>query len=204
MRVRMIVLAAVVALGAAAIWLAVVPRRQAPAAAAGRRPVASVTTPKVRQSEAPTPTPAAPEVGRATFVLPWGPAPTPTLPGPEPEPTEAPVPAGGPTRARDRAPAPTPEVAECVAIRSGVEPSPVALGQVLVDVDAVNRCGRDLGPLDVWFEVAGYRHGDLVQTTRGHLLDPLPRDGEGHAAIALAGSYDWYDRVDVRVITPRP
>jgi len=198
----MIVPAAVVALGAAAIWLAVVPRRPAPAAAEGRRPVASATTPKIRQAEAPTP--AAPEVGRATVVVPWGPTPTPSPPTPEPEPTEALPLATEPPRARGRSPSPTPEVAECVAIGFSVEPSPGSYGQVLVEVDAVNRCGRDLGPLDVWFEAAGYRHGDLVQTARGHLLDPLPRGGEGHAAIALAGSYDWYDRVDVRVITPRP
>jgi hypothetical protein len=77
--------------------------------------------------------------------------------------------------------------------------SPVDIGHVMVEVHAENRCGRDLDAMEVWFEVAGYRHGELIQTARGHLFDPLWRDGEGKAMIGLPGSADWYDRVDVRV-----
>ena len=94
----------------------------------------------------------------------------------------------------------TPAVAECVAIRWSWGMSPVNIGQVLVEVHAENRCGRDFGPLEVWFEVAGYRHGDLIQTGRGHLFDPLASGGDGTTIIGLPGSADWYDRVDARVI----
>jgi hypothetical protein len=71
-----------------------------------------------------------------------------------------------------------------------------------VDIRLENRCGRDLGPLDVWLWVGGYRQGDLVQTVRGHPFDPIPRDGTGTATIVLPGSIDWYDRIEVQVIAP--
>jgi hypothetical protein len=73
---------------------------------------------------------------------------------------------------------------------------------VLVDIRATNRCGRDLAALDVWFRVAGFRAGQLVQAVRGHPFDPLPRDGEAEVHIVLPGSLDWYDEVDVRVLAP--
>jgi len=79
---------------------------------------------------------------------------------------------------------------------------PGTLGQILVDVRLENRCGRDLGPFDVWFWVGGYREGDLIETVRGHPFDPIPREGQGNAAIVLPGSIDWYDRIDVQVIAP--
>lgn len=77
--------------------------------------------------------------------------------------------------------------------------SPVNIAQVLVEIRAANRCGRDLAPLEVWFDIGGYRNGERIQTARGHLLDPLPAGSSGKAVIALPGSADWYDRIDVAV-----
>ena len=77
---------------------------------------------------------------------------------------------------------------------------PGTLGRILVDLQLENHCGRDLAPLEVWFWVAGFRHGQLVQAVRGHPFDPIPRDGEEDVHIALPGSIDWYDRIEVRVL----
>jgi hypothetical protein len=126
----------------------------------------------------------------STFFLPWESEPTPSPTAPEEEPTVRPD------------PSPTPEVPECVAISYSAGYVPGRLGGVLVDIRAENRCGRDLAPLDVWFWVGGFHQGDLVQTVRGHPFDPIPRNGEGKAAIVLPGSIDWYDRIEVRVIAP--
>ncbi|MGD1148299.1 MAG: hypothetical protein ABR961_10165 [Thermoanaerobaculaceae bacterium] len=40
-------------------------------------------------------------------------------------------------------------------------------GQVLVEVHTANRCGRDLEPLEAWFEAAGYRYDNLIQAVEG-------------------------------------
>ena len=124
------------------------------------------------------------------MTLPWEAEPT-----PEPTPAEVEE-----TPTPRRAPPPTLSVSECIAIRWSSGMSPVAFGQVLVEVHAANRCGRDLEPLEVWFEVSGSRRGDIVQSVRGHLFDPLPRDGDGKALIALPGSADWYDEITVVVL----
>jgi hypothetical protein len=121
-------------------------------------------------------------------ILPWESEPTPSPTAREEEPTIRPE------------PSPTPETPECVAVSYSAGVVPGTLGGVLIDIRAENRCGRDLGPLDVWFWVGGYRNGDLVQTVRGHPFDPIQRDGEGKATIVLPGSLDWYDRIEVRVI----
>lgn len=128
----------------------------------------------------------------SSFVVSWETEPT---PAPTPPPTEA-APAQRPR------PTPTPDVSECVAVQYSASMLAAAPGQVLVDIRAANRCGRDLGPLDVWFWVAGYRNGELVQSVRGHPFDAIPRDGEADVHIALPGSIDWYDRLEVRVIRP--
>ena len=184
------------ALVGAAVVLTVVLLRVAHVTAPGshERPNASAPT-AVPKTTASVPTLAPPAAGpevvtrHSSVTLPWDAKPT-------PEPTEieadeAPTP--------QRGPALTPAVAECVAIRWSSGMSPVDIGHVMVEVHAENRCGRDLDAMEVWFEVAGYRHGELIQTARGHLFDPLWRDGEGKAMIGLPGSADWYDRVDVRV-----
>jgi hypothetical protein len=142
----------------------------------------------------PVPAPAAAvappqESTRTTVVVPWE-----TEPTPEPSPVEVdetPTPRPGPS--------PTPAVQECVAIDWSSGMSPVNVARVLVEVRAANRCGRDLAPLEVWFDLSGYRNGERIQTARGHLLDPLPAGSSGKAVIALPGSADWYDRIDVAV-----
>jgi len=150
-------------------------------------PVAATPAPRIVPL---TPTPKPPVIRHATVVLPWNAEPTPSPT--EPEPTEPPSAAPEP--------AAPPAVEQCVAIRWSAGMSPATIAQVLVEVDAANRCGRDLDPLEVWFEIAGYRHGDLVQSVRGHFFDPLPKDGEGTATIALPGSADWYDEIRVAVL----
>lgn len=93
-------------------------------------------------------------------------------------------------------------MAECVTLRYSADVLPGTLGQILVDIRLENRCERDLGPLDVWFWVGGYRQGDLVQSVRGHPFDPIARGAEGRASIVLPGSIDWYDRIDVHLMGP--
>ncbi len=123
-----------------------------------------------------------------------------TLPWPsEPPPTAL------PTRPERPGPTPTPSIVDCVTLRWWADRASPAPGQVLIEVQADNHCGRDLAPLDVWFVVTGYRGGQEVQTVQGHLFDPLYRNGEGRTAIGLPGSPDWYDDIEVRLVeSPRP
>lgn len=181
----------VVAAGVAALFLFVRGGRRAvtlPAQMTGREH--PVTARPASPVVAPTPTPEPPVTRHMTVVVPWNAEPTPSPT--EPEPTDTPAPRPEPSA--------TPGIAECVAIRWSAEMSPADIGQVLVEVHATNRCGRNLEPLDVWFEVAGYRNGDLIQTASGHLFDPLWRDAEGTAMIGLPGSTDWYDEIRVAVL----
>lgn len=135
----------------------------------------------------PTPTATVIPVQRSRVVLPWQPESTPTE---APWPTE-PAP---PRRAEAK---PTESVERCVAIDWRSSLSLAAPGQVLIDIDAHNGCGRDLAALEVWFEVSGFHQGALVRSVTGHLFDPLYRGGDGHATIALPGSIDWYDTIEV-------
>ena len=169
--------------------------RQRHAAAPPPRPPTAGERAAVVHPAPPPPTPtAAPlpeEVRRATFVVAWAaatPSPSPTSPVEEPTPR--------------RGTSPTPNVAECVTAEASATTLAAAPGQVLVDIRAVNHCGRDLAALEVWFRVAGVRGGQLVQAVRGHPFDPIPRDGEAEVHIALPGSLDWYDEVEVRVLAP--
>jgi len=184
------VLIAVLALVIGSLWVAWQRRRPAP-----RRPPPPTATrtdaaARLAPTAAPTPSPEPPVERHSTVVLPW-----------ESEPTPSPSPIGQEPTPRPRA-SPTPEVSECVAVSYAVGVVPGTLGQILIDVRLENRCGRGLGPLDVWFWVGGYRQGDLIESVRGHPFDPIPREGEGNAAIVLPGSIDWYDRIDVRVVSP--
>lgn len=99
-----------------------------------------------------------------------------------------------------RRPTATPAIPQCVAIAWAARQG--TLTQVLVDIEAENRCGRDLEPLDVWFEVSGYRRGDLIHSVRGHLFDRLYRGAIGRATVALPGSADWMDTIHVAVLDP--
>ena len=188
-------LGCVAALAAVVLWVVVGARSRAPGLAQtavrvhpGAPPA---TPPPPRALPSPTAAPVEKVVTRrTTVVLPWDAEPTPS-PTP-PEPTEPPTATPEPTS--------PPAVEQCVTIRWSAGMSPATIAQVLVEIDATNRCGRDLEPLDVWFEIAGYRQGDLVQSVCGHLFDPLPKDGDGTAMIGLPGSADWYDEIRVAVL----
>lgn len=153
------------------------PSAPPPAATAAPAPTAAGRTP------APTPTPEVVRVEGSTFV---------EIPGPEP--TPVPTPRRAPPSGERR-------LSECVAIESSsARQSAAAWGQILVEVEIANHCGRDLAPLEVWLEVAGYRDGAVVQTVRGHPFEELWDGDSTEVVIGLPGSLDWYDRVEVRVL----
>jgi hypothetical protein len=158
-----------------------------PPATASSRPLRSTHKPQVPTPPA-APTPAVLE--HRSLVVPWESAP----------PAETATASDTPTP--PRAPTPTPRPSQCVAIRWSASTEGVRLGGILVDIDATNRCGRDLDGMSVWFLVAGYRQGALVQSVRGHLFDPLRNGGDGHATIVLPGSLDWYDHLEMTVLDP--
>jgi hypothetical protein len=184
----LLVIVAVVALAIVVLWLAHRSRPPAPLPPrATPEPKATVPRPSPTAELSPTPE----EVEHHTrVVVSWRSEPTPT-PSPARE-----VPTVRP------GPSPTPEVAQCLAVRYSTSMIASAPGQVLVDIQTENGCGRDLGPLDVWFWVAGYRQGDLVQSVQGHPFDPIPKGGDGEVVIALPGSIDWYDHIEVQVMQP--
>jgi hypothetical protein len=72
--------------------------------------------------------------------------------------------------------------------------------QVLIEINASNRCTHDLGPLELWFEITGWRDGGLVQTVRGHPFEAIRRRHSGIIAIGLPGSIDWYDQITVEIL----
>jgi hypothetical protein len=190
MQARAFVLIAVLALAIGLLWLARKDQHPAVFAPPTRTAAPAVTAAPPSATASPNPSPAASVERHSTVILPWESAPPPSPTAPEEEPTVRP------------GPSPTPETPECVAVSYSAGVVPGRLGGVFVDIQAKNLCGRDLGPLEVWFWVGGYRQGDLIQSVRGHPFDPIPRDGEGKAAIVLPGSIDWYDRIDVRVVAP--
>ncbi len=164
-----------------------------------------------RQAEPPVPP--RPALPQPTAVRPT-PSPTPTPETPTPTPSPRPVRVEGSTFIELPAASPTPpltptpetgpaprRLSECLTIESSsARQSVAAWGRILVEVEVGNHCGRDLEPLEVWVEVAGYRDGSLVQSVRGHPFEEL-RDGDSaEVTIGLPGSLDWYDRVAVRVV----
>ena len=93
-------------------------------------------------------------------------------------------------------PSPTPRAAECVSFRWTSSQVFAPSAQVLVEIDADNRCNRDLGPLDLWFEISGWRDGGLVQSVRGHPFERVRRGGSAIVAIddvACASSPNQHD-----------
>lgn len=113
--------------------------------------------------------------------------PTPTPWRPPPPPTRRPT-------------QPPPRLSECVAFTwSSIQvfrPS----AQVVVEIRADNRCDRDLGPLDLWFQITGYRDGAMIQTVRGHPFEGVRRGRGVITTIGLPGSQDWYDEIVVEVL----
>jgi hypothetical protein len=154
------------------------PAHRAATPAARRLPAAALPAPPATAT-------ATPSFETSSVTLSWRPEPTATAVAAAP---------------RRRQPTATPAVPQCVAI--GWASRQGTLTNVLVDIEAENRCGRDLEPLEVWFEVSGSRQGDLVQSARGHLFDRLHRGGTGRATIALPGSADWMETIQVVVLDP--
>ncbi len=98
-----------------------------------------------------------------------------------------------------RAASPTPSLARCVSFRWGAGQSAAAWGNVLVEIEATNRCGRPIQPTELWFQVTGYRDGDLVQTVRGHPFNTIFPGRSETFAVGLPGSIDWYDEITVQI-----
>ncbi|MFV2072892.1 MAG: hypothetical protein ACC742_09615, partial [Thermoanaerobaculales bacterium] len=147
-------------------------------------PQAPTTTP----SQSPSPTPTALSIEqRSGWVVTSYPAPTPT-----PWPTAPP--------AVRPSPRPTPLISECVTYSwTSIQVFRPSV-HVKVDINVVNRCSRDLSSLDLWFEITGWREGDLIQSVRGHPFEGVRRGFSTDLAIGLPGSIDWYDEITVEII----
>jgi hypothetical protein len=118
------------------------------------------------------------------------------LAAPSPTPTTWPT---TPPRPR-RQPTPTPSLSQCVVVRWSARQSRAAWGNVLVDIHAINRCGRKLEPHQIAIWIAGYRDGAVVQTASGTAFDMVYPGRSTNFAIGLPGSIDWYDRITVEVM----
>ncbi len=77
---------------------------------------------------------------------------------------------------------------------SGATPT---LNQIFVQIDATNRCGRKLGPDDIWFEVSGVRDGSVHHRVRTHPFEEVWPGRTVRISVGLQGSADWYDEVRV-------
>lgn len=168
-----------------AVLLIVFHDREEPAAEPTPTPVATAAL-------APTSTPSPPRVVEQSSE--WV-----TLDSPQRSPTPWPALPTIAPRA-PRRPSPTPRISQCVTFRwSSIQvfqPS----AQVKVEINSVNRCGRDIEALELWFEITGWRDGDLIQTARGHPFDPLRRRRSVITTIGLPGSIDWYDEIRVEIV----
>ncbi len=123
-------------------------------------------------------------------------------PAPSLTPTYPPVPT--PVAVATRTPRPTPSLADCVTFAwSTLQTYDPPSAHVNVTIQAQNHCGRELGPLELWFEVRGYRDGNLVQVARGHPFDPIGTVFPAELTIGLPGSETWYDRITVEILEPR-
>jgi hypothetical protein len=114
------------------------------------------------------------------------------------EPTPTPWPTSPPPVRRD--PTPTPRVSECVSYRWTTVQIFRPSAQVLTEIKADNNCNRDINPLDLMFEISGWRDGGLVQSVRARPFDRIRRRHSGIISIGLPGSIDWYDEITVEII----
>jgi hypothetical protein len=71
---------------------------------------------------------------------------------------------------------------------------------VLTEIRANNDCIRDLGPLELMFEISGWRDGELVQSVRARPFDRIRRGHSEIVSVGLPGSIDWYDEITVEII----
>ena len=116
-----------------------------------------------------------------------------------PEFTPTPWPTAPPISTR-LPPTPTPRIAECVDYRWSAVQVFRPSAQVKVEISAVNGCNRDIAPLELFFEITGWREGSHVQSVRGHPFDAIRRRHSGVIVIGLPGSIDWYDRISVEIV----
>ncbi len=182
----------------AVVVIVVVSRRREPA----RRTSVTVPTPAATVPPAPTRVPLPtlvpatpvrePEEAASEAVSPWQEAAREPSATPTPLPTWTPRPRLTPT--------PTPAPAGCVDVTWSARQGTVPLGQILVDIDATNGCGRDFGPLDLWFRITGRRRGSLVQTVTAHPFETVGAGRSVSLTVGLPGSLDWYDRITVEVL----
>jgi hypothetical protein len=98
-----------------------------------------------------------------------------------------------------RPPTPTPSFKDCVSFRWDARQVFNPSAQVLVEIYATNQCRRSVGTSDLWFAITGWRDGDMVQTVRAHLMEPIRHRRSGIIAIGLPGSIDWYDEITVEM-----
>jgi len=112
---------------------------------------------------------------------------------PTPWPTAPPPPTRRPTTV-------PPRLSECVDFRWSAIQVFNPSAHVMVEIRAVNRCNRDIGPLDLFFQITGWREGARIQTARGHPFGAIRRRHSEIIAIGLPGSIDWYDKISVEIV----
>lgn len=162
-----------------------------------REPPPEVLPPTPRPTQPPRATPSWTPTATATATR--SPTPTPTLQPWTPTPTETPRPF--PTFPPRPTPAPTPRPSECAVIRWSAGQN---VNAVLVQIDVTNRCRYDLGQLDIFFRITGWRDGGVVQSVLGHPLTTVRRGHTEFVAVNLPGSLDWYDDVTLEVLDGAP
>jgi len=73
---------------------------------------------------------------------------------------------------------------------------------VVIQIDAINHCPRDLETTEALFTISGLRDGALVQSVNGMPFRPLRRGLSEPVTLGLPGSLDWYDTITVVITTP--
>lgn len=157
-------------------------------------------TPTPRPPATPSPRPTSPPEATATPSPTSTPPATPTAPSPTPTPTPWPT---TPPRQRP-APRTTPAPAQCVEVRWSAGGRGSRFGAILIQADLVNRCGRDIGQLEVFLRATGWRDGGVVQSRTTHPLRDIPRNSRVPVAFDLPGSMSWYDEITLEVLDGAP
>jgi hypothetical protein len=179
------VVVAVLVIAALAVLLAVVFRERPPEIAE----LAPTPTPPPPETAAPAPTATATVI--VELASDWV-----TVSNPEDTPTPWPT---SPPPVR-REPTPTPRVSECVSYRWSTIQVFRPSAQVLTEIKANNNCNRDIGPLELMFEISGWRDGGLVQSVRARPFDRIRRHHSEIISVGLPGSIDWYDEITVEIV----
>ena len=157
-------------------------------ALAARVAEAPVESPEPVEEPTATPTPTPETVLTSGWSQVALPTPTPWLPA---EPSPSPTPSPTPTRRAG--------VTSCVDVTWSASEMHSRFGQVLVEIEIVNNCRRDLQTTDLWFLISGLRDGGLVQQVRAHPLETIYAGHVGRVTVGLPGSLSWYDRVEVEL-----